>query len=146
MPFFRSVSSSFSCAGTVLVAGMAWKPPAGRGHFGSGRSPRLAQSSAYSSYSASYCSYLASKSLPLFFSHLRLQGRGGTRREWARQRQAVCGDGSLPVVNLVHADVLDPESVVTWTMPLPRPLPLTPELFDLLRRGQIKASPPLVFA
>ena len=146
MPFFRSLSSSFSCAGTVLVAGMAWKPPAGRGHFGSGCSPRAAQSRAYSSYSSSYCWYLASKSLPLAFSHLRLQGRGGTRREWARQRQAVCGDGSLPVVNLVHADVLDPESVVTRTMPLPRPLPLTPELFDLLRRGQIKASPPRVFA
>ena len=139
MPFFRSVSSSFSCAGTVLVAGMAWKPPAGRGAFGSGRSPCLAQSRAYSSYSSSYCSYLASKSLPLIFSHLRLQGRGGTRREWARQRQAVCGDGSLPVVNLVHADVLDPESVVTWTMPLPRPLEIAPELVELRRRGQIKA-------
>lgn len=139
MPFFRSVSSSFSCAGTVLVAGMAWKPPAGRGHFGSGCSPRAAQSRAYSSYSSSYCSYLASKSLPLVFSHLRLQVRGGTRREWARQRQAVCGDGSLPVVNLVHADVLDPESVVTWTMPLPRPLEIAPELVELRRRGQIKA-------
>ena len=43
MPRFRSVSSSFSCAGTVLVAGMAWKPPAGRGAFGSGCSPCLAQ-------------------------------------------------------------------------------------------------------